>query len=259
MTIVVDQLGRNVEINLPPKRIVSLVPSQTELLYEIGCGERVVGQTIFCIHPKDKFNTAHKVGGPKKLNLAAIHLLKPDLIIANKEENIKEEIEELAKHYQVWISDIHNLETACEMISTIGKICQKDKQANHLNRRIINEFEQLSFEKKHSCIYMIWKKPYMAVGGNTFIHDMLGLAGFDNVCATMDRYPILEIEQMRELNPEFVLLSSEPYPFKEKHRPEFEAIFRHSKILFVDGEMFTWYGSRLQFSPRYFREINKLL
>lgn len=255
MTVFTDQLGCKVEINVPPQRIVSVVPSQTELLYDIGCGERIVGQTIFCIHPESKFKTTCKVGGPKKLNIPKIRSLKPDLIIANKEENIKEEIEELAKDCPVWVSDIAKLEDAYTMIATIGQICQRVSETHALNKRIKAGFEQLNISIRHSCIYMIWRNPYMLVGGGTFINDMLQRAGFENVCANMDRYPSLESESLRKLNPEFVLLSSEPYPFKEKHRAEFEAIFPNAKIIFVDGEMFTWYGSRLQYAAEYFQGL----
>lgn len=255
MATLIDQIGRKVNINIPPRRIVSLVPSQTELLYDIGCGDRIVGQTVFCIHPKSQFSSAYKVGGPKKLNRQRILALQPDLVIANKEENCKEDIEFLEQYCPVWVSDIITLEDAYEMISAIGNICDKTIETNQLNHTIREKFERIKPSGRRTCIYMIWRNPYMLVGGGTFINDMLQRAGFENVCANMDRYPSLESESLRKLNPEFVLLSSEPYPFKEKHRAEFETIFPNAKIILVDGEMFTWYGSRLQYAAEYFQGL----
>ncbi|MCK9480482.1 MAG: helical backbone metal receptor [Bacteroidia bacterium] len=259
MSIFIDQLGRKVHIESTPKRIVSIVPSQTELLYALGCAETVVGQTVFCVHPYDKFKNAVKIGGPKKLNIDKIIALKPDLVIANKEENLKEEVAVLEPYCPVWVSDIVNLEDALAMICSIGQICDKEHQASQLIAKIENGFSIKNYEYKHTCIYMIWRNPYMVVGGGTFINDMLSRGGFANLCENMSRYPQLLLEQMQMFNPDVVFLSSEPYPFKEKHIAEFEKIFPKSNIMLVDGEMFTWYGSRLQYSSQYFNTIKARL
>ena len=138
-----DQLNRRIKINFPPKRIVSLVPSQTELLVDLGLENELVGITRFCIHPKNIFDTKTKVGGTKNYNLDKIRALKPDLIIANKEENDKESLETLAKEFPVWISDIKNLEEANTMILEVGKLCAKENEAIKIVTKIENSFASL--------------------------------------------------------------------------------------------------------------------
>jgi len=255
MPVYTDQMKRRVEIPVFPTRIISLVPSQTELLYDLGCEKEIVGQTVFCVHPKDKFKSANKIGGTKKLKIKEIIALKPDLIIGNKEENTQEEIEELAKHFPVWMSDIYTLQDALEMIEQVGKICGKDEEAEVISQEISNGFEQLQTSKKLSCLYLIWRNPWMVAGCDTFINELLIRCGFENVCAPTSRYPELNMEEIISLNPQLVLLSSEPYPFAEKHIKELREILPLAQIKLVDGELFSWYGSRLRFSPKYFKQL----
>ncbi len=259
MPLFTDQTGRTVSV-ASARRIVSLVPSQTELLYDLGLGERVAGITKFCVHPDEWFRTKTRVGGTKQLKQAVIQSLHPDLIIANKEENEKEQIEELALHYPVWISDIHNLDDACEMILEIGRITQTDPLAKKMITGINEGFSKLntlnskllSPNSKLCSAYLIWQKPFLAAGGDTFIHAMLEAAGFENIFAGRSRYPETSIEELRDAGCECLLLSSEPFPFKQKHIDELQPLLPETKILLVDGEMFSWYGSRLLQAPRYF-------
>ena len=123
--IFIDQMHREVKIDSPPKRIVSLVPSQTELLYDLGLQDNIVGQTLFCIHPADKHKTKTIIGGTKKLKLELILALQPDLIIGNKEENEQQQIEYLMQNATVWMSDIYTLSDSLEMIKSIGEIVNK--------------------------------------------------------------------------------------------------------------------------------------
>lgn len=251
-----DQMGNVIEFNALPKRIVSLVPSQTELLYEFGLAESIVGQTVFCIHPRDKFEAATKIGGTKKLNIAKILELKPDLIIGNKEENEKGEIEELQKHCPVWMSDIITLKDALSMIQSIGEMLQVPEKT----ARLIEEINtRIQIPKKlKSAIYLIWEKPWMAVGTENFIQEMMKLAGFSNALNSSDnRYPKVSEELIRSINPEYILLSSEPFPFKEKHQKEIQELFPGSKVLLVDGEMFSWYGSKIPKALKYFRTLSE--
>ncbi len=239
-----------------PKRIISLVPSQTELLYDLGLRSEVVGITKFCIHPNEWFRNKPRIGGTKQLNMVAIHALQPELIIANKEENVKEQIEELGKHYPIWVSEINDLGDAYQMIATIGNIVRKEKKAKEINNLIKQEFATLtSFQPPLSTIYLIWQNPYMTVGNDTFIHAIMEKAGFKNCFADTTRYPEITIEEIIKKNPALIILSSEPYPFKQKHINELQTYLPSSKIIMADGEMFSWYGSRLLKVPEYLKSL----
>jgi ABC-type Fe3+-hydroxamate transport system substrate-binding protein len=259
MQVFYDQMNKAVHVQQTPKRIISVVPSQTELLFDLGLDERLVGVTKFCIHPADKVKRIAKTGGTKQLNIEAIHNLQPDLIIANKEENEQSQIEELMKHYPVWISDIHNLPTALDMITKVGEITGAESKAGELVDKIANNFQSLlPAQPKLQVMYLIWRKPYMVAGNDTFIDSMLQLCGFENVIQT-GRYPELCADEIIALSPDVLLLSSEPYPFAQKHIDEFKQMLPNAKIELVDGELFSWYGSRLLHSPGYFNKlINKL-
>jgi ABC-type Fe3+-hydroxamate transport system substrate-binding protein len=254
-----DQLNRTITLDGLPKRIVSLVPSQTELLSDLGLDEEIVGITKFCVHPLHWFRSKAKVGGTKKVNIAAVASLYPDLIIANREENVKEQIEKLESIAPVWISNIANLEDAKQMIISVGEMTGKKEAAISLTNRIQKNFEVLrSHVEKNkfpSTAYLIWKKPYMTIGGDTFIHDMLRLGGFENVFGDSSRYPTTSIEELKSKNTELILLSTEPYPFRQEHIDELAKELPGAKILLVDGEMFSWYGSRLQYAASYIEDL----
>ncbi len=258
MPVFKDQTGRIVSLDTSPKRIVSVVPSQTELLYDLGLDEEVIGITKFCVHPEKWFQTKTKVGGTKKLNSKIIHRLRPDLIIANKEENVKEQIEELEKYFPVWISDVKNPEDAECMIRDIGEITSKDEEALDIIAGIKTNFTKLEPPgTKHKTCYLIWRNPYMTVGGDTFINSLMELSGFENIYKEQKRYPVVRIEELRIRNPEFVLLASEPFPFKQKHIDELQPRLPGTKLILVDGEMFSWYGSRLLKAPGYFLRLQR--
>jgi ABC-type Fe3+-hydroxamate transport system substrate-binding protein len=258
----VDQLGRTVELKQVPIRIISLVPSQTELLFELGLDEEVIGITKFCVHPEQWFNTKTRVGGTKQLHLEKIKELQPDLIIANKEENVQSQIEELAKEFPVWVSDVEDLDDALRMIVDVGEIVNRKDEAIGFSTSIAKGFADLhsSLKKNFSTLYLIWKDPYMTIGGDTFINDMLERSGFRNAFHDWARYPQIGIEQIEKIECELIFLSSEPFPFKQKHVDELQPLLPDTKICLVDGEMFSWYGSRLLKAPAYFKQLqNQLL
>ena len=261
MPLYTDQCGRSVTISNAPQRIISLVPSQSELLYDLGLGDRVAGITKFCIHPNDWFLTKTRIGGTKTIKIDIIHQLQPDLIIANKEENVRKQIEELANKYPVWVSDVNNLEDALEMITKVGIITSANEKAEEIVRTIRDKFENLTpisqLTTPVSSCYLIWKDPYLTAGGDTFINNMLQYAGFINSFAHLSRYPEITISQLQTTNPRLLLLSSEPYPFQQKHIDEFQQHLPNTKIVLVDGELFSWYGSRLLKSPDYFAELRQ--
>jgi len=268
MPVYVDQLNNAIELKSgTPKRIVSLVPSQTELLHYLGLEEEVVGITKFCVHPHSWFTTKARVGGTKAVHIDEVKRLNPDLIIANKEENVKEQVEALKAIAPVWVSDIETLDGALDMISKVGIMVGKTQKAQELVTQVESGFSKLSTglpvnaidllgqSSKPRVAYLIWREPYMTVGGDTFIGDMLRRCGLHNVFEHEVRYPQISPEQLRTLNCRYILLSSEPYPFKEKHAAEIQRALPGIKIIFVDGEMFSWYGNRLLLATQYFKEL----
>lgn len=253
-----DQMNRTISLGAYPKRIVSLVPSQSELLWDLGLQRELAGITKFCIHPKAMFNSVARIGGTKTLDFDKIRALEPDLIIGNKEENEQAQVERLMQEFTVWMSDISTYPRALDMISGIGGLTNKQGAAAALLSEIENGFNQLKgiFKGSPSVLYLIWKGPYMAAGRHTFIDDMLGRIGLRNCAAQLGgRYPELAPAQISGLKPDLVFLSSEPYPFKDRHIGELQALLPQSKIILVDGEMFSWYGSRMKKAPQYLRGL----
>lgn len=262
----IDQLDHAVHIPHPPRRIVSLVPSQTELLYHLGLDAEVVGITKFCIHPEHWFRHKTRIGGTKHLQLDQIRALQPDLIIANKEENEQAQVTTLMNEFPVWTSDIHSLPDALGMIEQVGEITGRREQAQQLSRQISQAFSLLSDHlwrdaTPRQAAYFIWRDPWMVAGGDTFIHTMLEAAGLQNIFGGMRRYPEISLSGLPEAfkdvpsAQQLILLSSEPYPFKERHMEEIRAVLPDAQVLLVDGEMFSWYGSRLLEAPGYFRQL----
>lgn len=250
-----DQLNNTIELNDFPKRIISIVPSQSELLWDLGLREELIGITKFCIHPSKMFTSIERVGGTKKLNLDKIRTLNPDLIIGNKEENEQAQINELKKEFNVWMSDIYTLNDAIQTIKSIGELVNKKDRAIDITNHIEVSFNKLNKIDK-TVLYLIWKNPYMVAGKATFIGDILNRIGLKNVIEDSDaRYPEITVEEIKKLKPELVFLSSEPYPFKAHHLSELQQELPKTKILLVDGELFSWYGSRLLKSVEYFNQL----
>jgi ABC-type Fe3+-hydroxamate transport system substrate-binding protein len=253
---IVDHTGKFLSIPNRPQRIISLVPSITELLFDLGLNDRVIGITKFCIHPHEWFITKTRAGGTKNVKIETIQRLQPDLIIANKEENVKEQIEFLEKNWPVFTTVVDSVGSALKMIRDIGNITGTEIKANTLIYKITQDLK-IQNTIGLNTLYLIWKEPYMAAGGDTFISDMMNHAGFRNAIQTLSRYPILSEKEIRSIKPEIILLSSEPYPFKEKHIQELQIICPCSKILLADGEMFSWYGSRMQYTLSYFNHLRQ--
>lgn len=243
-----------------PQRIISVVPSQTELLFDLGLDDQLVGITKFCIHPADKVRNKTIVGGTKTLHLDQIHALQPDLIIANKEENTREQIEALQRQYTVHVTDMATLPDALEMIREVGTLVGKEPRAEELAKRIEQSFHftplaPTPLSPIPTVAYFIWRKPYMVAGNDTFIHAMIEAAGFRNAFAQRTRYPEITPADLQAAQPDLIFLSSEPYPFGEKHVTEFQSICPSARVLIVDGEMFSWYGSRLLLAGDYFANL----
>ncbi|WP_420151102.1 helical backbone metal receptor [Spirosoma sp.] len=236
-------------------RIISVVPSQTELLIDLGLDDELVGITKFCVHPADKVKGKAIVGGTKTLDIEKIHHLKPTLILANEEENTRDQIEELQQRYAVHVTDVNTFPDALSMIREVGTLVGKKPEAEALACQIESSFQPVLTAYRPTVAYLIWRKPYMVAANDTFIHTMLEIAGFRNAFAHLTRYPDVTSAALQAAHPELIFLSSEPYPFTHKHVTEFQAIYPSAKIQLVDGEMFSWYGSRLLRASNYFKNL----
>jgi len=236
-----------------PASIVSLVPSLTELLFDLGLGSKVAGRTRFCIHPEDKVEQARIIGGTKNPRIKKILSMKPDLIIANREENRKEDVEELRKFVEVMVTDINTVDDALITIFDIGERCGVAEKAVELTATIRRELNRAPDEPELTAAYFIWRDPWMTIGNDTYIHSVLDHWSLKNVYGDLKRYPKTTLKELQKRSPNLVMLSSEPYPFKEKHLQEVEEACPGSRIVLVDGEWFSWYGSRMLGS---FKKLN---
>lgn len=235
-------------------KIVSLVPSITEALFDLGLTENeIIGRTKFCIHPQDKVKNVSIIGGTKNINIDKIKALQPDLILANKEENIKEQVEALMADFKVIVTHVETIEDNYYLLKNLGKILNKEERAQLFNLKIYEILNQSKLENNVKAAYLIWKNPYMTVGSDTFIHKILSEIGFENIFKDKTRYPEITAEDLAEAD--VIMLSSEPFPFKEKHIEELKIIYPDKKIMIVDGEAFSWYGTHIAKCEHYFKEL----
>lgn len=254
-----DDLANKLAFNSPPQRIVSLCPSITETLIYLD-RKKVVGRTKFCIHPREKVTEIQRVGGTKNVNLEKIIELNPDLIIAEKEENTKEIVEKLQKKFPVFVVNIEIIEDAYRMIESFGFLMQKQEKANNLLENIKSNFQEIYQNFHQKILYFIWENPKMIVGKQTYINSILTFLGFENILLDQEsRYYEVSNQQISQSNAEFLLLSTEPFPFKEKHLLNFEQQFPDKKVILVDGEIFSWYGVRMLEAMEYFQQLSKML
>lgn len=261
--IINDFLNRTLEIKDYPERIISLCPSITETLFYLGGEGRIVGVTRFCVHPAEIISGITKVGGTKNPNIEKIRELNPDLIICEKEENRKEDVEIMSNICPVFVANIDTFASSLIMIHFMGRLLSAKPEATKLISSIKRNFEELerlvSIKNYNPRVaYFIWKNPYMVAGNDTFINSILRKAGFHNIFQYKDaRYPIIDPEELTRIKLDFLFLSSEPYPFQEKHIAEFQELIPGARIFLVDGEMFSWYGSRQLMSSEYMEKLIK--
>ncbi|MEZ4792786.1 MAG: helical backbone metal receptor [Gelidibacter sp.] len=256
-----DQLHRPIHLKKIPKRIISLVPSQTELLYDLGMESSIVGITKFCVHPHHFKKEKTIVGGTKEIHFDKIKALQPDIILCNKEENTEAMVQELEQLAPVHISDIYTIDDCLELIEMYGQLFSKEENANTIIETIKRTYVDFKafIEDKPTLItaYFIWKDPWMVAAKQTFIDEMLMLNNFENRYSHLERYPEVELMGSEENTTDLVLLASEPFPFKEKHRETVRSFFPKAKILVVDGEAFSWYGTRLIAAFDYFKSLHQ--
>jgi len=235
-------------------KVVSLVPSITEALFDLGLTENeVVGRTKFCIHPEEKVKNVVIIGGTKNINIDKIKALQPDLILANKEENIKEQVEALMDEFKVIVTNVETIEDNYYLLKNLGKTFHREDKAQLYNLKIYEILNQTKISSPIKVAYLIWKNPYMTIGSDTFIHKILTEIGFENIFKDQTRYPEIQTEDLAEAD--IIMLSSEPFPFKEKHIEELKEFYPDKKIMIVDGEAFSWYGTHIAKCENYFKEL----
>lgn len=235
-------------------KIISLVPSITKTLFDLGLDHHdLVGRTKFCIHPAEKLKDIPIIGGTKNINIDKILALKPDLIIANKEENVKEQVEELAQYFRVWVSDIANLKDNENFLWELGMVLKKRSEAEKINKEITAIFDNFKENKPKKAAYLIWQNPLMTIGGDTFINEILEKIGFENIFKDHKRYLEINLEDIK--NADYLFLSTEPFPFNEKHVLELQKLLPKIKILLVDGEAFSWFGSHIAEFEEYYKAL----
>ncbi|WP_053975659.1 ABC transporter substrate-binding protein [Mangrovimonas xylaniphaga] len=261
MKVFKDQLYRSVFLHDTPKRIVSLVPSQTELLCDLGLRDSLVGVTKFCVHPNDIREQVEVVGGTKQIHVDKIKALQPDIILCNKEENTLEIVEACVGVAPVHISDVLNFSDCLELIEMYGEMFSVEDRAEALKNSLRSQLQDfkrfMEGRGRYKTAYFIWKSPWMVAASDTFINYVMELQGFDNYFKQLSRYPEIDLNEAALEGVELILLSSEPYPFKVDDTNIFEVISPTAKILLVDGEMFSWYGSRLTQAFEYFKRLHQ--
>ncbi|WP_334112944.1 ABC transporter substrate-binding protein [Paucihalobacter sp.] len=244
-------------------RIISLVPSQTELLVDLGLQSSMVGVTKFCVHPENLRMEIPVVGGTKQVNFKKIKALNPDIILCNKEENTLDMVQQLQDIAKVEIRDVNTFDDALTLIKFYGDLFN----VKYLSQAIIDKIEadRYTFRKRFINVsrvkvaYFIWQQPYMVAANNTFINARIEEVGFSNVFKSKNRYPEIDLVDQDLHKTEIILLSSEPFPFKTEHVKQFKALFPDKQVIIADGEMFSWYGSRLQGAFKYFESLHETL
>ena len=249
---VFDDLGRKIDFERPPETVVSLVPSLTKTLSDLGLGEKLAAVTRFCKYPQELVQTLPKIGGPQKVDTQKILGINPGVVLSVKEENNREQVLQLAEKIPVVVFNIRNIDDALRMITTLGRLFSVETKAHTITSRIKKGLANTVFPTKRlTVLYLIWKKPWMAAGKDTFIGSMLQAAGFENLAN--GRYPEVNETMMRRAS--VIMLATEPYPFKEAERKQLAERFPRQKVLIVEGEIFTWFGSYMLNAASYLTKL----
>lgn len=250
-----------------PQRIICLCPSLTEAIFDMGAGDRVVGRTDWCVHPDEEVQLLTQVGGTKLVDLEKLFSLDPDLVIVNEEENRIEDVEKIqARGIEILNTFPKTVLQAAQTVRTIGDRIGCEEEAEKIARQIEAERQKTLDEfcnaSKFRYIYLIWRRPYMTINDDTFIADLISLVGGENVFANHEtRYPKIPVESLREAGPDAIFLPSEPYVFTAPHQAEIcaESGLPAERVLLVDGELMSWYGSRTPQGIQYIAKVAKKL
>jgi ABC-type Fe3+-hydroxamate transport system substrate-binding protein len=264
---VLDDLGLRVELAAPPARVVSLVPSWTETLFALGVGPRVAGVTRFCVEPAAEVATLAKVGGTKNPDLGAIMRLSPDLVIANAEENRREDIDRLREYgIPVFVTYPRTVPGAVESVLRLGSVLGAEHAAAGLTREIVMAVSEIEaglgvwMKLRLRVFCPVWKNPWMTFNADTYAHDVLRMLGFRNIFAAAgERYPRVTLQQALEERPDVVLLPDEPYLFTDDDVREMKEALPAAlgrRVLLINGRDLHWYGAHM---VRGLRALNQLL
>ena len=262
-----DDLGDRVELNVPAARIVSLVPSITETLFELGAGGQVAGVTDYCIHPAAAVAQILKVGGTKGFSLDRVVGLEPDLVIANKEENRKPEVEALRRECPVFVTDPRTVEQAMKTVLDLGMLTGRAVEASTMAADCESRLSGVypaTLARPFRTVCFVWRDPWMAVGSDTYVGDLLDTFGFKNIFASEDgRYPQTSLEAVLDRGPEVIMLPDEPFEFGSGDVGEIEAFFAERgapvKIFAMDGTLLTWFGYRTALGVDYLQRTKTSL
>ncbi len=263
--LAVFRAGAGYALRMAPRRIVSLVPSLTEALFAFGVGERVVGRTRYCTQPPRCVGGVEKVGGTKKVDVGRVLDLEPDLVVAVREENARESVEALrAAGVPIFLGAPETVADALEMLEKLAGIVEapRAEAVIGLIERVYEGLRRARPVRRPRTFVPIWKGPYMGVGSDTYVHDVIEVSGGENVCGAHTRYPIVSPEEIEAFQPEVVLLPDEPYPFSAEDLAEFYALdipaAHGDRIHLVDGKLLTWYGPRMAGSLRQLSALLRL-
>lgn len=237
------------------------MPSQTELLAHLGLYDAVVGITRFCERPEHWRSEKEIVGGTKQVDADTVQALNPDLILANHEENTPEDVEALDAVAPVYVTEVKTVSEALDMIRTVGTLTDTADQTATLVGTIISRFQGLPDFPPLRAAYLIWREPYMTVGGDTFIHDVMQWGGLENIYGNRSRYPEVSLDELSEANPDVVFCASEPFPFhqQDEFTADVRAALPDTAVAVVDGQPFSWYGPRLLDTPSYLTDLRTRL
>lgn len=259
-----DARGRRIDLAVPPRRIVCLVPSITETVFALGRGDAVVGVTDYCVHPASEVGTRTRVGGTKNPKLNLVRALRPDLVIANREENRRRDVERLEETgVAVWVTYARGVDEAIREIRVLGRVLGVPEAASAILRDVDSgraSARARTTEPRPRVVALVWKRPYMSVNGDTFAHDLLVESGGENPFATRERrYPRIREAEIEEARPDVILLPTEPYAFGERDRQEVLSVrcpaSESGRVHIVEGELLSWYGPRMGRALRTFARL----
>lgn len=254
--MITDILGREIAVTTPPQRIVSLVPSLTEYLCAIGAADRLVGVTDFCTEPAEVVANIPKVRGTKNPHREQIHELRPDLILAAKEENRKQDVQWFEQaNIPVFVTDICRVDDAIPQLAQVAGLVEAADMAtpllNNIQQHLTSLQQELLDRPRKRFLTFIWREPWMVVGGDTYAHDLLTRCGGENLALHFEgRYPRATLEDFLACNPDVIFLPDEPYVFTKKDLDAFIPFttvpaVQSSHIHLCDGKLLTWYGPRM--------------
>lgn len=253
----VDASGVAVSMPAPPRRIVSLIPSITEILFALGLGDAVAGCTVYCTQPPEGVATKTRVGGEKNPKLDLIRDLGADLVVANIEENLREHVETLrAWGIPVYVTYPRTVADGIRLVRELGAVTGAAARGAEIAAALDSRLAEIRAgreERRRARVFCpIWRNPYMTINGDTYVHDMLAACGGENVFARLPkRYPEISLADVALARPDVILLPDEPYRFRRAHIADFSPYpdmpaMRDGRIHLVDGKLLSWYGPRIE-------------